>query len=95
MANPDTTVDFYWRPGCYFCASLERELDRRGLPLHKLNIWDDARHAAVVRGVTGGNETVPTVLVGDESMVNPSADEVIAAVRRAAPHLLEAGSAGG
>lgn len=95
MASSDTTIDFYWRPGCFFCASLERELDRRGLALHKLNIWDEEGHAAVVRGVTGGNETVPTVVVGQESMVNPSADEVVEAVRRQAPHLLSADTARG
>ena len=94
MASPDTTIDFYWRPGCFFCSRLERELDRRGLPLHKLNIWDDQRNAAVVRGVTGGNETVPTVVVGDESMVNPSPDEVVEAVRRHAPHLLSGAATG-
>jgi mycoredoxin len=55
MSCPITAVTFYWRPGCYFCARLERELTRRDVPLRKLNIWDDPASAAVVRSVAGGN----------------------------------------
>lgn len=84
----DTIVEFYWRPGCWFCSSLEQALDAEGLPLTKRNIWDDPEHAAVVRAIAGGNETVPTVVVGDASMVNPSPAEVLEAVRARAPHLL-------
>jgi hypothetical protein len=41
--------------------------------------------AARVRSVAGGNETVPTVLVGEQALVNPSAAEVLGQVRRAMP----------
>lgn len=77
-------VRFYWRPGCFFCSSLERKLADEGVPLEKLNIWDDASNAAFVRSVAGGNETVPTVVVGDEAMVNPSAAQVVEALRKRA-----------
>ncbi|HSL59338.1 MAG TPA: glutaredoxin domain-containing protein [Acidimicrobiales bacterium] len=85
---PVEAIEFYWRPGCGFCVMLDRRLDALGLPLTKRNIWDEPDAAAVVRAVANGNETVPTVRVGATAMVNPSADEVLAAVAREAPHLL-------
>ena len=77
------TVDFYWRPGCGFCSRLERNLVSRNVTLRKHNIWDDPAHAAVVRAVANGNETVPTVVIGKVAMVNPSADTVVAALTAA------------
>jgi glutaredoxin-like protein len=70
------TVTMYWRPGCGFCAALQRNLDQRGVAYLKKNIWEDPAAAEFVRSVARGNETVPTVTVGDISIVNPSADEV-------------------
>src|SRR5260370_30860736 len=55
-----------------------------------INIWDDQDAAARVRGITGGPETVPTVVVGTRAMVNPSARQVIAAVRAGQPGALPA-----
>ncbi len=73
-------VTIYWRPGCGFCSRLERDLERRGIAIVMHNIWEDPAHAAVVRSVANGNETVPTVIVGDLALVNPSADAVVAAL---------------
>lgn len=84
--NPDA-ITFYWRPGCGFCMGLERRLEKLGVPFEKHNIWEDAEAAAVVRSIANGNETVPTVVIGEARMVNPSADAVLAAVRQHAPHL--------
>lgn len=44
-----------------------------------VNIWDDPEAAAFVRSVARGNETVPTVAVGEIAMVNPSVKDVLAA----------------
>ncbi len=41
--------------------------------------------AAAVRAITGGDETVPTVVVGTTAIVNPSACQVIAAVPASSP----------
>jgi glutaredoxin len=73
-------VDFYWRPGCPFCSILERGLRSREVPMRKHNIWEDPEAAAVVRSHARGHETVPTVVVDGRGMVNPSADEVAAAI---------------
>ena len=79
----------YWRPGCPYCSRLLGDLDRVGLPIRKVNIWEDPSAAATVRSIANGNETVPTVVVGDRGMVNPRAAEVLDAVRDHAPDLLD------
>lgn len=92
MTNDESTgVDFYWRPGCGFCMMLERGLSRAGVPLDKHNIWDEPAHAETVRHWANGNETVPTVVIGDVGLVNPSADDVIAVLATKAPHLVPDG----
>ena len=86
--NQINAVDFYWRPGCGFCMMLERSLGKAGVPLEKFNIWDDPNHASTVREHANGNETVPTVVIDDVAMVNPSADQVMGVLSAKAPHLL-------
>jgi glutaredoxin-like protein len=83
MTQPPVTV--YWRPGCPYCRRLRRDLRRVGLPAREINIWEDPAAAAAVRSVTGGNETVPTVMVADRALVNPAAFAVAAELSRAAP----------
>jgi len=85
---PVDSVIFYWRPGCGFCAALRRRLRRAGLAVVEVNIWQDRTAAAVVRSVARGNETVPTVVVGRQALVNPTVGDVLEAVRNEAPHLL-------
>ena len=83
-------IDLYWRPGCGFCMSLRRQLDKLGIERVEHNIWDHPDTAATVRAHANGNETVPTVVVGDVGMVNPSARELAAHLSEHAPHLLPA-----
>lgn len=83
-------VTVYSRPGCPFCMALRSGLKRSGLAYDEIDIWQDPEAAGVVRSIADGNETVPTVVVGDWKAVNPSAREVIAAVTEHAPHLLPA-----
>ncbi len=87
---PPEAVDVYWRPGCGFCRSLVRSLERREIPMRFHNIWEDPHAAAVVRSVARGNETVPTVVIGDRSLVNPSAQAVEQVLGEIAPNLLPA-----
>ncbi|MCD9624245.1 glutaredoxin domain-containing protein [Rhabdothermincola salaria] len=75
-AVPELVV--YWRPGCPFCASLRRSLRRAGLETTEIDIWHDPSGAEVVRAATGGDETVPTVRLGDTVLVNPAARTVLA-----------------
>jgi len=66
----------YSRPGCPYCFTLRAGLRRAGLEFREIDIWEHPEAAAFVRSVARGNETVPTVTVGDVSMVNPSAKRV-------------------
>jgi hypothetical protein len=51
----------------------------------ELNIWSDPSAAAFVRSVNGGDETVPTVVVGATAMRNPTPREVKRELERQAP----------
>lgn len=78
----------FWRPACGFCSSLRRQLEATDLTYNEVNIWDDPSGAATVRSYAGGNETVPTVVVGTVGsaeavgLVNPSVRQVLAAVEQ-------------
>ncbi len=71
-------VTFFWRPGCGFCNRLRDGLVRAGVALEERNIWEDPDAAAFVRSVAQGNETVPTVVVRGQALVNPPARQVLA-----------------
>ncbi|MBW0114570.1 glutaredoxin, partial [Pseudonocardia sp. KRD-169] len=85
----DTTsvprVEMLWRPGCPFCSRLRRGLDRAGVATVEHDIWAEPSAAARVREATGGDETVPTVVIGGQALVNPSVAQVLAAVRAEFP----------
>ena len=67
----------FWRPGCGFCAMLERRLSSAGVPYQRRNIWEDAEAAEFVRAMNDGNETVPTVVIGTDVYTNPPASVVL------------------
>jgi mycoredoxin len=69
-------VIVYTRPGCGYCFMLRRGLRKRHVTFTEINIWQDPAAAAAVRAVADGNETVPTVHVAGQWLVNPKADEV-------------------
>ena len=94
MDTEPTTIDavtFYWRPGCGFCMMLDRALTDAGVPMDKHNIWEDTAAAETVREWADGNETVPTVVIGDVGLVNPTPDEVIGVLSTSAPDLVPDG----
>lgn len=78
-------VTVYWRPGCPYCARLRQDLRVLGVPAREVDIWADESAAATVRELAGGNETVPTVVIGGRGFVNPPAATVLAEVRRISP----------
>jgi mycoredoxin len=80
----DTDIVMYARPGCPFCTMLRADLAAAGLSYRERNIWQDPEAAAAVRAVANGNETVPTINIGDVWMVNPSVEEIQQVLRTAA-----------
>jgi mycoredoxin len=75
-ASRQDTVEVFWRPGCSFCSALRRDLERRQVPSTWRNIWTDETAREFVRQVNIGNETVPTVRVGEVTLTNPTGAEV-------------------
>ena len=91
MAASASQIELYWRPGCGFCTMLQRKLDQLGIERVERNIWDSADDAATVRHHANGNETVPTVVIGDTGFVNPSAGQLVAFLAEHHPDLLPEG----
>ena len=67
---------------------LRRGLEKRGIATIEHDIWSYADAAEVVRSFARGNETVPTVVIGDVGFVNPTASAVEQHLKNHAPHLL-------
>jgi glutaredoxin len=63
---------------------LRRGLRRAGIEFDEVNIWEDPAGAPTVWSITGGDETVPTVVIGDTAMVNPSPRRVVSELRAGA-----------
>ena len=64
-------MTIYWRPGCVYCLRLRWSLGRQARRASWVDIWADPAAAATVRGINEGNETVPTVVVGEHTWTNP------------------------
>ncbi|WP_395695536.1 glutaredoxin domain-containing protein [Nocardioides sp.] len=62
----------YWRPGCVFCLRMRFALGPAGGRAVWVNIRRDPDAAARVRSVNDGDETVPTVFVGQQAHTNPA-----------------------
>ena len=80
-ASKASEVTLYWRPGCPFCTRLTAAMQAEGIEYRPVDIWEDDDAAAFVRSIANGNETVPTVTVGDISMVNPPVERILEALR--------------
>lgn len=72
--SPSGAVVF-WKPGCIYCERLLLAL-RGDERITWVNAWADKDANAEVRRLNNGDELTPTVLIGDEVLRNPSADEV-------------------
>lgn len=79
LVDAHRPITVFWRPGCMFCSALLHRLEQTDLVYRTVNIWEDDDAREFVRSVANGNETVPTVVVGDHAMVNPSLRAVRAA----------------
>ena len=67
----------YSTPWCGYCHRLKSQLDREGIRYDVVDIEQDPEAAEFVRGVNGGNQTVPTLRFEDGSaLTNPSIVQV-------------------
>lgn len=74
-------VVIYWRPGCVYCMRLRGALGKAKDRATWISIWADEDAAAFVRSVNDGNETVPTVRIGEAVHTNPDPEIVKAALQ--------------
>ena len=70
-ARADGRPIIYWRTGCSYCLRMRVALGPLGRRAVWVNIHRDPDAASRVRSVNGGDETVPTVFVGDDHRTNP------------------------
>jgi mycoredoxin len=67
----------YTTQWCGFCRNLKNQLARVGIEMAEVDIERNPGAAEFVMSVNGGNQTVPTVVFPDGSvMTNPSANQV-------------------
>lgn len=72
-----SNLTMYTTVWCGYCRRLKAQLDRAGISFREVDIEHDAAAAAFVTGVNGGNQTVPTVLLPDGSVLtNPTIDQI-------------------
>lgn len=84
-APVDNRPVVYWRPGCVYCLRLRARLGPDAGRLNWIDIWQDPAAAATVREITGGDEIVPTVVIGGQAHVNPDPSWIRDQVAPAAP----------
>jgi mycoredoxin len=70
-------LTMYTTQWCGYCRNLKNQLARAGIEMAEVDIERDPAAAEYVMSVNGGNQTVPTVVFPDGSvMTNPSAAQV-------------------
>ena len=70
-------LTMYTTQWCGFCRNLKNQLARVGIEMAEVDIERNPGAAEFVMSVNGGNQTVPTVVFPDGSvMTNPSANQV-------------------
>lgn len=84
--NQDTKVIVYGRPGCPGVGPVLRLLDSAGAAYEYVDIRQDPDAAARLREITGGYESVPTVVLPDgRAMVEPGTLKLRQALQEQAP----------
>jgi mycoredoxin len=70
-------VTMYTTSWCGYCQRLKAQMGRAGIEFTEVDIERDPEAAALVESVTGGNQTVPTLVFPDgTAATNPSIKDV-------------------
>lgn len=65
---------------CGYCRRLKRQMEEAGISFREIDLDGDPSHDDRIRAATGGYRTVPTLEVGARLLVNPTIEEVRAAL---------------
>ena len=76
-ANP---VTFYAIPECDACDLVRNQLQKRGIPFEEKNVSSDYDVQEELKGITGGNLTIPTVNVADHTITGYNKQDLDAAL---------------
>jgi mycoredoxin len=81
LAPSVSELTMYTTVWCGQCRRLKVQLVRAGISFREVDIEQDAAAAAFVAGVNGGNQTVPTMLLPDGSVLtHPTIGQITEAV---------------
>jgi mycoredoxin len=85
LAPSVNELTMYTTVWCGYCRRLKAQLARAGISFREVDIEHDAAAAAFVAGVNGGNQTVPTLLLPDGSVLtNPTIGQITEATAASA-----------
>jgi mycoredoxin len=78
-----SSLTVYGHPGCPMVVPVRQFLNRAAIPYTYINIHDDSEARARVRQMNAGNETVPTLVFSDGTILSePSVEEVQAKLQK-------------
>ena len=75
-------ITVYGRPGCAISQMVRRWLDRRGIPYQYVDVERNPEARRRLEWLTGGRVRSPTVVIGDDVLVQPTIQELEWAIRR-------------
>jgi|SoiMethySBSTD1v2_1073268.scaffolds.fasta_scaffold1173859_2 mycoredoxin len=75
-------ITVYGRPGCAISQMVRRWLDRRGIPYQYVDVERNPEARRRLEWLTGGRVRSPTVVVGNDVLVQPTIQELEWAIRR-------------
>ncbi|HZA40586.1 MAG TPA: glutaredoxin domain-containing protein [Actinomycetota bacterium] len=75
--KPVTLFTTQW---CGYCRRLKRQMEDAGIAYSEIDVDVDTHHDKRIIAASGGFRTVPTAEIEGRLLVNPSLEEVTAAV---------------
>jgi mycoredoxin len=75
-------ITVYGRPGCAISQMVRRWLDRRGIPYQYVDVERNPEARRRLEWLTGGRVRSPTVVIGNDVLVQPTIQELEWAMRR-------------
>lgn len=82
MGGSRPVVDLYATRWCGHSQQVRRYLERNGIPHRYIDLEADPEAVRRLQWLTGGSASHPTVIVGDEVLVEPTIAELESVLER-------------